>query len=148
MRHALLIGLGTLLTGCFLFYLAFLNYLEPTEVGISWNNFTSEVELQQPGWHFTEPWVQVSRVDTRPMRVCITTAGRGYNCRLVQFVPAYYREFIAVEGFRYWWWANRISFNFGYGDEYRGMRDLMRGYAYSVTQYPFVTTLLEYKTGD
>jgi hypothetical protein len=78
------------------------------------------------------------------MRVCITSASRGFNCKLVQFVPSDYREFVAVQGFSYYWWANRISFNSGYSEEYRGMRDLMRGYTYSVKQYPFIKILEDY----
>ena len=139
---------GACLAMCFLFYLAFANHLEPTEVGISWNNATGEVSLQEPGWHMTAPWVQVARIDTRPMRVCITTAGRGYNCRLAQFVPAAYREFVKTEGFRYYWWSNRISLNFGYAEEYRGLRDLIRGYVYGTKQYPFVQTLQEFPEGQ
>ncbi len=129
-------------------YLAFVNHLEPTEVGISWNYVRGEMRLQAPGWHITPPWVAVARIDTRPMRVCITSAGRSFNCRLAQFVPSAYEEFTEVERFRYYWWANRISFNFGYHDEYRGMRDIIRGYAYSAKQYPFVVILREYKEGE
>ncbi len=125
-------------------YLPFLNYVEPFEEGVAWNFVKGELYLQKKGWNVTPPWVLVARVDARPMRVCITTAGRGFNCKLVQFEPAHFKEFVQTEGFYYYWWANRISFNMGYAEEYRGERDMLRGYAYSVKPYPFVTTLRDY----
>lgn len=126
----------------FLAYLLCLNYTEAYEAGIAWNRFTGTLWLQDGGMHFTLPWVAVSRVDTRPQRVCLTSTGRGsFNCRLVQFVPSAYKEFVAVDGHRYYWWSNRFSFNSGYDDEYRGMKDLLRGYAYADTAYPFVAIL-------
>ncbi len=132
-----------------LFWLTCIHYTENYQLGIKWNFVTGGLQADDAaGLHITPPWIRISRIDTRPMRVCITTAGRGFNCRLVQFDAKYYREFVATEGFRYWWWANRISFNLGYSDEYRGMKDLLRGYAYSAKQYPFVITLKEYEEGE
>lgn len=128
-----------------LYYLSFLNYTEPTEVGIARNIFTGEMWLQEGGgWHKTLPWVRVARIDVRPMRVAIATSGHGFNARLIQFEPNEWRKFVEIEGFRYWWWANRISFNLGYDEEYRGMKDIMRGYAFGVKHYPFITTLEQY----
>lgn len=125
----------------FIPYLAFVHHSEPTQVGIVRNWITGELRLDTPGWNITAPWVSVAKIDTRPMRVCVTSAGRGFNCKLVEFVASEYRYFVSVEGFYYYWWANRLSFNLGYADEYRGMRDLLRGYAYSTRQYPFVRIL-------
>ena len=133
---------------CFLvglFYLAFVNYTEAYEVGMARNFVTGELVLQDHGgFHITAPWVQVSRIDTRPVRVCITSDTRAFNCKLVQFEPSAYKEFVAVQGFQYYWLANRISFNFGYAEEYRGMKDILRGYAFGVQKYPFVTILRDY----
>jgi len=129
-----------------LFYTAFLNYTEPTQIGIARNFVTGEMWSQNGGgWHITAPWVFVARIDTRPVRVSVTTAGRGYSAKLVQFEPSAWKEFVAIEGFRYYWWANRVSFNFGYNEEYRGMKDILRGYAYSPKKYPFITVLNEYE---
>jgi len=139
---------GACLAALLLFYFACLNYLEPTEVGISWNLSSGKMELQNPGWHLTSPMVQVARVDTQPMRVCITSASRAFNCKLAQFVPHEYKLFVDTEGFYYYWWYNRFSFNWGYGDEYRGVKDIIRGYAYSTKQYPFVITLRDYESGQ
>ncbi len=143
------IGPAAVLAAIGFFYLGFLNYTEPTEVGIARNLFTGEVWVQEGGgWHITPLWVQVARIDIRPMRVAITSAGRGYSAKLIQFDPKYWREFVQTEGFRYYWWANRFSFNSGYDEEYRGVRDILRGYAYSIKKYPFIKVLEEYTTRE
>jgi len=127
-------------------YFPFVNYTEPTDLGIVRNIFTGDMWAQEDGgWHLTPFWVRVSTIDTRPMRVAVTSTGHGYNAKLVQFNKSAWREFVAVEGFRYYWWANRLSFNSGYDEEYRGLKDIMRGYAYSVKKYPFVDILTEYQ---
>jgi len=141
MFQRVVVVLGSLL----LFYFGFVNHIEPSEVGIARNETSGEVWLQSAGWHLTPPWVRVNPMDTRPMRVSVPSAGRGYSAKLVRFDPVYYREFLSTEGFRYYWWANRFSFNSGYDEEYRGLRDILRGYAYSPTSYPFVVLLDEYQ---
>lgn len=45
----------------------------------------------------------------------------------------------------YRWWSNCISFNMGYDEECRDMHDLMRGYAFSVKKYQFVSVLYEFQ---
>lgn len=131
----------SVLLGFIFIYLPFLHYTEPTEVGIARNLVTGDLYLDAPGWNVSAPWVAVAKIDVRPTRVCVTTAGRGFSCKLVQFHKDAYREFVQTEGFYYYWWANRISVNFGYGEEYRGVRDLLRGYAYGVMPYPFIKIL-------
>ncbi len=129
-----------------LFYSMFVNYTEPTELGIARNEFTGETWIQETGgWKTTAPWVIVSVVDLRPLRVSVPSAGHGYSAKLVQFDKNYWKEFVATEGFRYYWFSNRISFNLGYSEEYRGMKDIMRGYAFSSKKYPFINTLDEYQ---
>ncbi|MBI2627822.1 MAG: hypothetical protein HYW71_00080 [Candidatus Niyogibacteria bacterium] len=136
----------TCLAALVLFWLICVHYAEVNQLGIRWNFVTGEISADiHKGINVTPPWVLVSLINTHPMRVCVTTSGRGFNCRLIQFQSKYYREFVETEGFRYWWWANRISFNFGYSEEYRGMKDLLRGYSYGVKQYSFVKTLKEYQ---
>lgn len=135
---------------CFLFvvcfYFIFLNYTEPTEIGISRNLITGNMWSQETGgWHMTSPLVFVSNIDIRPVRVAVTSSGHGYSAKLAQYQKDHWREFIATEGFYYHWWANRISFNFGYDEEYRGMKDIMRGYAYSVKKYDFIKIITEYQ---
>lgn len=129
-----------------MFYFFFMNYTEPTDLGIARDRFTGETWAQDKGgWHITPFWVSVSTIDTRPVRVEVNSAGHGYSAKLVQFDKKYWREFINVEGFYYHWWANRISFNYGYDEEYRGMRDLLRGYAYGSVKYPFLKLITEYQ---
>lgn len=130
-----------------LLYFFCLNYTEPTEVGIARNVVTGTMWLQEGGgWHITAPWVLVAVVDMRPMRVAVTSAGRGFSGKLIQFNQRYWREFVETEGFRYYWWANRFSFNSGYDEEYRGMRDILRGYAFGAKRYPFAEILASYES--
>ena len=130
----------------FLLYLSFANYNEPTEIGVARNIISGEMWLQEGGGlFFDRPWVWVSRIDTRPTRVSVSSAGRGYSAKLVEFDQRAWREFVALEGWRYWWWANRISFNFGYDEEHRGIKDILRGYAYSPKPHSFLVVLEEYQ---
>jgi hypothetical protein len=139
---------GLTLCACcaLLLYLFCINWIEPTQIGLAKNIFTKRVWVLNGGIHFGAPWVLVSRIDTRPIRVSVNSAGRGVSSKLVQFEPKYWQEFINIEGWRYYWWANRLSFNFGYHEEHRGWKDIMRGYAYSVKKYPFITVLEEYSS--
>ena len=140
------LGSAFLLASILFFYLVFMNYDEPTQVGIARNYITGKMWLQEGGgWFVTAPWVRVARLDTRPMRVAVVSAGRGYSGKLVQFNPRAWQEFVAVEGFHYYWWYNRFSINFGYNEEYRGMRDIMRGHAFGVKRYSFIKILDEYQ---
>ncbi|GEM_PF-1090624 len=129
-----------------LFYLTCIHYQEPHEFGIGWNRMSGEViPYTRAAWHLSWPWVSVSVIDIRPARVCITSASRAVNCKLVHFEPRAYKEFVATEGFRYYWFSNRVSFNWGYAEEYHGMRDILRGYAFSAYKYPFITITQEYQ---
>ncbi|MEK7498986.1 MAG: hypothetical protein AAB649_00075 [Patescibacteria group bacterium] len=124
-----------------------MNFNEPTEIGIARNHISGKIWIQEGGGFFVgPPWVWVARVDTRPIRVAVTSAGRGYSAKLVQFDKQGWKEFVELEGWRYYWWANRISINFGYNEEYRGMKDILRGYAYSPKKYSFLVVLEEYKS--
>lgn len=140
----ILLRITLVLTLPFLFYLGFVNHIEPSEIGLARNEFDGTIQLQSAGWHLTPPWFRVSPIDTRPMRVTVPSAGRGYSSKLVRFDPSHYREFLETEGFRYYWWANRFSFNCSYDEEYRGFRDIVRGYAYSSKKYSFIVILEEY----
>ncbi len=128
---------------CILFlgfvYKTFIHHQDTYEIGIARNQFTGEISLiDKGGFHFNYPWVWVSIIDTRPLRVCISTTARAFKCRLVQFDKEHYKEFVQVEGWSYYWWSNRISFNYGYSEEYRGMKDILRGHAFGQQQYPFL----------
>ena len=119
-----------------------LHYLDYQEVGITNNLITGEIGLlEEAGYNILPPWVLMSRVDTKPTRVCLTSASRAVNCKLVKFEAGEYKKFIHVEGFHLYWWYNRLSVNFGYDDEYRGMKDVLRGYAFARQKYSFITEL-------
>lgn len=129
-------------------YFAFLNRVNPNEVGLARNHITGETWAQEAGWHVTAPWTWIATVNTNPIRVSVPTTGRGYSSKLVQFVPEHHDEFLELEGWRWYWWDNRFSFNFGHEDEYRGFRNLMLGYAYSAKKYPFIKVLAEYESQE
>lgn len=123
------------------FYLPFVHYTAVNEVGIMFNRMDGEVRADTPGLHLSAPWVFVAKVDTRPQRACITSVAKTMTCKLARFVPTHYAEFVKREGFRYYWWDNRISFNLGYFEEYRGVRDVIRGYAFSGAKQKFVEVM-------
>ena len=138
-------AVGLVLAGMLLFWCMFLNHVDQYEAGIAWDFASGDLWLQEPGYHLTPPWTLVATVDTRPQRVCITSASHAaFNCRLVQLDVSQWRQFVQVEGWRYYWFANRFSLNAGYREEYRGFRDILRGYAFSARRYPFIRVLEEY----
>jgi len=139
----LLLVVGVVVGGL---YCLLVNHVDQYEVGISWNLVTGQMWVQDSGYHLTAPWALVSRVDTRPQRVCVTSGSHAaFNCKLVQFQTAQWQGFVATEGWRYYWLSNRLSFNIGYREEYRGFHDILRGYAFSARRYPFLSVLEEYE---
>ncbi len=121
-------------------YMSCFHWTGVHEIGIRRNMFTGEISLDSvAGPELSWPWVQVSLIDVRPQRLCIECGCKTINCRLVSFNPEGWREFTVREGFRYWWWANRFSFNTGAEREYRGMDWIMRGYGFDSADLPFVT---------
>ncbi|NTW22204.1 hypothetical protein HGA34_01510 [Candidatus Falkowbacteria bacterium] len=141
----LLAGLGLCSVIIATFYTAMIHYQEQYEVAIMWNKISGHFWLEERGgFHRSAPWVLAAKIDLRPNRVAVTSASRSYNSKLVQFDPKFYREFVALEGTRYYWWSNRISFNLGYSEEYRGMKDILRGYTYAMKHYPFIKVVKEF----
>lgn len=126
-------------TSIFMFWLFCFHYTNVHQVGICRNIFTGETWLDDvPGMSITAPWVQVARIDTRPHRVCVECNCKNATCVLVSFDSNGWKEFVEREGFRYYWWSNRFSFNSGHKEEYRGMRDILRGYAFDGHNYSFI----------
>ncbi len=120
-------------------YKLFFHHQDVYEVGLARNLFTGETYLlDKPGFYRNYPWVWVAIAETRPTRVCVTSTARSYNCKLAQFKPEHYQEFLETEGWRFYWLSNRISINFGYDDEYRGFKDILRGYAFGNKKYNFI----------
>lgn len=134
-KYKIFIGIG----GILLFlYLLFVTHEEVNTVGIARNFVSGKIELLLPGYHITSPAVQVSNIDIAPVRVQVQSAANARSMMLVQFDTTHWKEFIKVEGFHYYWWYNRFSFNIGYDDEYRGFKDVLRGFAFSTEKYKFI----------
>ena len=127
----------------FIFYLSCYHYTGAHEFGLTYNLFTGEIASDgHSGHHLSWPWVQAAKIDTRPIRVCIASASRNINGRLVQFVPSEYQELVRVEGFHYYALYNWFSFNSGQ-ETFRGTANLLLGHAYGVNKVSFVKVLQE-----
>ena len=122
-----------------LFWLFFFSFNTYHHISIKRNWITGTTELLEPGFTITAPWVQIIRIDIRPVRVCIECSCRNAQCNLIAFNKEGWQDFLAIEGFRYYWLANRLSFNFGNSNEYRGMSNILRGYGFDDKQYSFIT---------
>ncbi len=140
-----LVPLWVLILSLIIFYVGFVNHIEPNQIGLARNHASGETWVQTASWHLTPPWVWVSRVESNPIRVGVPTAGRGFSAKLVRFLPEKADDFLNREGWRYYWWDNRISFNFGHADEYRGFRNIILGYAYAKDPHSFLEVIEEYE---
>lgn len=122
-------------------YIPFVHYTDNTKVALIKNIFTNEIVIDSiPGITFSAPWYKVVRIPIHPCKVCVESTAKTINCKLVKFQPAYWEELVRREGFEYYWWRNRFSFNLGYRNEYRGCLDILRGYAFSQDNVNFITT--------
>lgn len=128
----------------FVFWLFCFNWTSYHEVSIERNFFTGTLLIDtNAGPNFSAPWIQVSNIDTRTKKLCIDCSCRTMNCRLVQFNKEGTLNFVLREGFRYYWWTNRFSFNSGNDNEYRGMDFILRGYAFDSEKHPFLNMIKE-----
>lgn len=142
-KRKLFIRIGVPVLSLFVLYLALYHYTDQYEFGITYNLVTGEVKPDShTGHHLTAPWVLATKIDTRPQQVCITSASRNLNCRLVQFDPTKWKELIQLEGFHYYWWYNRLSFNIGQ-KTYRGVPNLLLGHSYGQNRCSCVRILQE-----
>jgi len=138
-KKLIIIVLTTILVSYFSLY----HYTDSNEFGITYNLATGTVAADtRSGHHLTAPWVLVTTIDTRPQRVCIVSATRNMDCRLVQFDTVRWRELITFEGFSYYWWYNRFSFNGGQ-ETYRGTRNLLLGHSYGKSRCSCVLIIKE-----
>lgn len=137
MRKVILISIIPLLF--ILFYLFCYSYTPNYKVSIERNILNEIVQIDTLSGHkISPPWVQVSRIDIRPHRVCIECGCRNINCRLVSFNPNGWKSLVEREGFHYYWLTNLISFNSAHEHEYRGMINILRGYAFDKNPPNFV----------
>jgi hypothetical protein len=127
----------------FFFWLFFIHYNNTHHVSVARNFFTGKLKMDSTaGIKFSAPWVQVIKFDTRPFKVCVDCSCANVNCKLIAFDPNGWADFLNREGFNYFWFKNRISFNSGQSIEYRGIRHVLRGYAFDV-KYSFIKQLDE-----
>lgn len=132
------IGIG-LLGVIFLFYLLCIDFRDSYHVVLCRNELKGEVYLDTlKGIKITPPWVRTSKIDTRPVKLCIDCNCANINCKLIQFDYNYYQDFTKREKFCYFWWKNRLSFNISQENEYRGMKFILRSYAFDEVKYKFI----------
>lgn len=126
------------------YYLLFFYYSAQHHLVITKNLITGTVSRDSAnGFHFfSPPWVLVSKIDTRPHTVCIASASRNLNCKSVRILPDKWEALVLREGFHYYWWYNRISFNWDQ-KTYRGVSNLLLGHAYGTARCDCVEILEE-----
>jgi len=116
-----------------------ISYTDSHHYAIERNIVSGQIVFRGPnGMRITPPWVQVVRIDIRPIRACVDCSCNNIDCRLISFNISGYLEFIEKEGFGYYWWRNRLSFNYGNKLEYRGLPNVLRGYAFDDKNYKFL----------
>lgn len=121
------------------FYLSCVSYTDYKHVSISNNLITGEKILDTiPGITISYPWVQIVRLDKRPFRICVSSSSKNMVCGLYSFDYRYWKDFIELEGIHYYWMYNRISYNSGHSDEYRGLVDILKGYVLDNKKYKFI----------
>ena len=126
-------------------YFPFIHYTDTHEASVIRDRISGEISIStKSGFSVTLPWVSVAKIDLRPTRVCIETTARVVNCKLAKFKSDTLSYFVKREGFKYYWLSNRFSFNAGYEDEYRGIRDYLRAYAFNSTSLGFIEVIDEY----
>lgn len=117
----------------------FFNFVTTHEVTLNHNIFDGTVVCDTlPGIKVSAPWVQVSKIDIRPVRVAVDCSCRNITYKLVSFNPKGYKDLIDKEGWGYYWLRNRISFNLGHRQESRGFENILRGYAYDDKEHDFI----------
>jgi hypothetical protein len=113
------------------FWVFFFHYTPQGIATLDRNIFTGKVVLNKKlGMNFSMPWIQSTKIDLRPTKYCIECSCSNMVCVLVSFDEAGLVEFIQNEGWSYYWLRNRLSFNMGYKNEWRGWKSVIRGYSF------------------
>lgn len=124
--------LGVTLIGLLLFRIMFVDFVDRHEIGFKYDRRTGEItRLARTGYFITPPFVvEIGKIDTRPMQVCINANSRVLNCKLVRFNPAGLDLFITWHG------RNPGS-----------VEEILKSYAYDGLgrQYPFLDVMTELK---
>lgn len=130
------VGLGVLfivgIIALLLFRMIFVDFVDRHEMGFKYDRRTGAItKLERTGYFVTPPFVvQIGKIDTRPVQVCINANSRVLNCKLVKFNPAGLDLFIT--------WHGREP---GFVDE------ILKSYAYDGLErkYPFLDVMTELK---
>jgi hypothetical protein len=109
----------------------------PTNISIYKNIFSGEMGVYKSGLHISPPWVITRKINLEPRRFCIQCDCRNSTCNLIRFNPDGWKEFIDKEGFRFYWFSNRISFNQS-NITYRGLDNILYGYSFDSMEYGFI----------
>ena len=121
---------GLSILGGFLFYLLCLNHTEINEIGVAYNALDGKITVQeQPGWYQTSPFVKVAYISTLPIKVRIPSEAKVLVTKVVSFNPKGIDEFIRLQGFSY-------QMN-------SGMDNILLGYAFAGSPFPFLNILQE-----
>ena len=123
------------------FYIMCMNHIGIQHIGIAYDSWNGTVSIQQPGWHQTGPQVQVAEVSLLPTRVCLNSGARVLNCKQVRFKAEGVQAFIAEQGFHYYDTSGSSSGNDC--DSCGGMTRILKGYAYSGKDWPFLEVIEE-----
>lgn len=118
--------------GLMLFRAIFVDFVDRHEIGFKYDRRTGAItKLERTGYFVTPPFVvQIGKIDTRPVQVCINANSRVLNCKLVRFNPSGLDLFIT--------WHGREP-----GD----IPGILQSYAYDGLErkYPFLDVMTELK---
>lgn len=128
----LAIFVGSLFLLAFFFYIFCLNHVGVNEIGVAYNSVDGDVSVQEDsGWYYTSPMVSVCSISVAPMRVQIPSTARVINSKIIRFKKEGAIEFIRLQGHHYMM-DNELN-------------NILLGYAYSGTTYPFLEVIQEAK---
>lgn len=94
------IGISILLLTPILFKLLFVDFIDQHELGYKFDTRTGQISvLKEKGYIVSPPvLVKISTIDLRPFQVCINANSRVLNCKLIQFDPEGFDDFINWHG--------------------------------------------------
>lgn len=132
--------IGYWFIGMFIIYMSLFSRNDINHISIERNYISGEVKINEdPGIRITAPWIQVVKIDIRPFKICVTSSSKVLNCGVYSFNKDGIHDFIKREGISYYWFRNRLSFNYGHREEYRGFVDIIKGYAFDLgKKYAFI----------
>jgi hypothetical protein len=114
----------------FLVYMFGLNHVSVNHIGIAYNSFNGELQIQdRVGWHVTSPFVRVMELPTMPIIVHIPSYAKVINTKIVRLRPEGIKDLIKLQGF-----------NMELGTCFESV---MMGYAFSGQKFSFLEIVQE-----